>query len=134
MAVNCQCVIPPTHLEVVPKFNDRNRAKQPTGAHLQFSSAQGIEVRRDEEEIRSALDGQEAAPGHVDPDGVPEVLDGSTDRGFELENFFARVKGLLVDDNFQIELVVLDHALHGRQVHPQVVGVEDLDNADVNSG
>jgi len=68
--------------------------------------------------------------------GVLEVLDGSSDGRLELENadvglaLLVAGDGLAVGDDLHLELVVLDHALDGLDVHPDVVGVEVLELLD----
>ena len=68
--------------------------------------------------------------------GVVEVADGSADGRLELDDADVRLALLVgwdrfaVGDDLHAELVVLDHALDGAQVHPDVVGVEVLELLD----
>ena len=61
----------------------------------------------------------------------PEVLDGGTDGGLELDDGFSLGGDLVVDNDLQVQLVVVQNALHRGQLHPHRVGVEDLELVDV---
>lgn len=122
-------------LEVVAEL-DQGSVAEAGRAHLELAVLDGVEIRLDEHEIGARLDGQEAAAGHVDTVGVLEVLDGGADGGLELENRNVRLAllvagdGLAVGNDLELELVVLDDALDGVDVHPDVVGVEVLELLD----
>ena len=92
------------------------------------------------------------SPGHFDTDAVVEALHGCTDGGLQLEDVDAALQGLGVHDHLHVEGLLLKDALDGWnkikdqsmsmspkidkklyctwQVHPQVVGVEDLELLD----
>ena len=136
---------------MISKLNDRRRLKHPRLIEDKLPMLQRVDVALDEEQVRAALDGQEAPARHVDPMRVLEVLDGSTSGGLELDDRLAVVRRLGVDDDVELEALVLHDALESCirregqsgsdqmeleyseltfQVDPQVVGVEDLELAD----
>jgi len=122
-------------LEVVTELDERSRAEA-VGVHHELTVAESVEVRLDKHEVRAGLDGQETATGHVDTVGVVEVTDGGTDGGLELDDAdigLALLVGgdaLSVGNDLHGELVALDDALDGAEVHPDVVGVEVLELLD----
>ena len=122
-------------LEVVAELDERSRAEA-VGVHHELAVAESVEVRLDKHEVRAGLDGQETATGHVDTVGVVEVTDGGTDGGLELDDAdigLALLVGrdaLSVGNDLHGELVALDDALDGAEVHPDVVGVEVLELLD----
>lgn len=65
-----------------------------------------------------------------------EVADGSTDSSLKLDDGNVRLAllvcwdGLLVGNDLHGEFVVLDNALDGLEVHPDVIGVEVLELVD----
>lgn len=61
----------------------------------------------------------------------PKVLDGGTDGGLELDDGFSLGGDLVVDNDLQVQLVIVQNALHRGQLHPHRVGVEDLELVDV---
>ena len=61
----------------------------------------------------------------------PKVLDGGTDSGLELNDGLSLGGDLVVDDDLEVQLVIVQDALHGGQLHPHAVGVEDLELVDV---
>lgn len=122
-------------LEVAAEL-DEGSVAEAGSAHLELAVLEGVEIRLDEHQIRAGLDGQEAAAGHVNTVGVVEVADGGTDSSLELDNGNVRLallvagNGLAVGDNLHLKLVVLDDALDGLEVQPDVVGVEVLELLD----
>lgn len=122
-------------LEVAAELDERSITKA-VGAHLKLAVLQSVEIRLDEHEIGAGLDREETATGHVDTVGVVEVTDGGTNSSLELHNGNVRLAllvagdGLAVGDNLHLELVVLDNALDGAEVEPDVVGVEVLELLD----
>lgn len=122
-------------LEVAAEL-DEGRVAEAGGAHLQLAVLNGVEIRLDEHEVGASLDGQETPTGHVDTVGVVEVADGSTDSGLELDNadvalaLLVTRDGLAVGNDLHLQLIVLNHALDGLNVHPDVVGVEVLELLD----
>lgn len=124
------------HLLEVTTELDQRSITEAGCAHLELAVLDGVEIRLDKHQIRASLDGQEAATGNVDTVGVLEVLDGSTNSGLQLENANVRLAllitgdGLAVGDDLHLELVILDDALDGLDVHPDVVGVEVLELLD----
>lgn len=98
--------------------------------HRQDTVFEVVQARLDEQQIRARLYGQESGSGHVDTGGVLEVLDGGTDSGLQLNDSLTGIRHLVVDNDFQVELVVVNHSLDGLQVDPDVVRVEDLEFLD----
>lgn len=95
---------------------------------------QRVEITGDQEEIGAALHGQEAATRDVDTVCV-EVLDRGTNGGLELDNRLAIISDLIVDDDIKLHprltrIIPRHDVLDRREVHPQVVGVEDLELVD----
>lgn len=122
-------------LEVVAELDEGSRAEA-VGVHHKLAVTESVEVRLDEHEVGASLDGQETATGNVDTVGVVEVTDGGTDSGLELDNadigltLLVGRDALAVGDDLHGELVVLNDALDGAEVHPDVVGVEVLELLD----
>jgi len=122
-------------LEVVAELDERSRAET-VGVHHELTVAKSVEVRLDKHEVGASLDGQETATGHVDTVGVVEVTDGGTDSGLELDDadigltLLVGRDALSVGNDLHAELVALDDALDGAEVHPDVVGVEVLELLD----
>lgn len=122
-------------LEVATQL-DQGSVTEAAGAHLQLTVLEGVQVRLDEEQVRTSLDGQESATGHVDTVSVLEVTNGSTDSSLQLENrnvglaLLVTRNGLAVGDDLHLQLVVLNNTLNGLNVHPDVVGVEVLELLD----
>lgn len=117
-------------LEVVAQLDQRNSVEHALGVDRQLAVVERVEIRGNQEQIRSRFDGQETATGDVDTVGVVEVLDTGTDGSLELDHLLARLSGLVVDNDLQGELTVLDNTLDSLEVDPQVVGVEDLELLD----
>ena len=122
-------------LEVAAELDER-RVAEAARAHLQLAVLDRVQIRLDEHQIRARLDGQEAAARHVDAVRVAEVLDGGADGGLELQDadvglaLLVAGDGLAVGDDLHLELVILNDALNGLEVHPDVVGVEVLELLD----
>ena len=122
-------------LEVGSKL-DHGDTAETVGVHDQLAVLQTVEIRLDQQEIRAGLDGQEATTGNVDTVAVLEMTDGGTHGGLELVDGLVGITllvggdGFLVGDDLHLEFVLLDHALDGTQVHPDVVGVEVLELLD----
>jgi hypothetical protein len=76
------------------------------------------------------LDGKEASTRDVDTMSSLEVPDCCTDGGFQLQNpqialaLFIGGNGFLVGNDFHLEFVIIDDALDGLQIKPDVVCVE----------
>lgn len=122
-------------LEVVSKLDQRG-GTEAVGVHHELAVAEGVEVRLDQHEVGASLHGQEATAWDVDTVGVREVTDGGTDSGLELDDadigltLLVGGDALAVGNDFHGELVVLNNALDGTEVHPDVVGVEVLELLD----
>jgi hypothetical protein len=122
-------------LEVTTKL-DEGSVTEAGGAHLKLTVLQCVEIRLDEHKVRAGLDRQESSTGNVDTVGVVEVTDGSTDSGLKLDNgdiglsLLVTGNGLAVGDNLHLKLIVLNNALDGLEVKPDVVGVEVLELLD----
>lgn len=125
-------------LEVADLFEvtaqlDEGGAAEPARVHYERAVLNVVQIALDQEQVRARLHRQEPRPGDVDAAGVLEVANGGTDRGLELQNVqvhAAVLDGLGVGDDLHLELVVVDEALHGLEVDPQVVGVEVLELLD----
>ena len=117
-------------LERVAELHHRGLVEHAARVHHQLAVLQPVQVARDEEQVRAALDGQEARTGHVHTLGTAEVLDSSTHGGLKLNDRLAVVKRLVVGDDLEIQLVVLKHTLDGLEVQPEVVRVENLELLD----
>jgi hypothetical protein len=122
-------------LEVTAELDQRS-GTETVRVHDQLAVLERVKVRLDEHQVGTRLDGKETTAGHVDTVGVVEVADGGTDGRLELDNAdigLALLVGgnrLAVGNNLHGELVVLDNALDGAEVHPDVVGVEVLELLD----
>ena len=122
-------------LEVTTELDEGSGAEA-VGVHDELTVLEGVEVRLDEHQVGAGLDGKETTAGDVDTVCVVEVADGGTDGGLELDDAdigFALLVGgdrLAIGDDLHGELVVLDDALDGAEVHPDVVGVEVLELLD----
>ncbi len=122
-------------LEVIAKFDERSRAET-VWVDLELTMLQRVQIRLDEHQVRAGLDWQETSPGNIDTVGVLEMTDSSSDSGLKLNNrdirlsFLIGWNGLVVRDDFHLELVVLDNTLNSLDVQPDVVGVEVLELLD----
>ena len=122
-------------LEVAAELDQRS-VSEAGGAHLQLAVLKGVQIGLDEHKVGAGLNGQETATGNVDTVGVVEVTNGSTDGGLELNDgniglaLLVARDGLAVGDNLHLELVVLNNALDGVEVEPDVVSVEVLELLD----
>ncbi|RUS14536.1 hypothetical protein BC938DRAFT_477312 [Jimgerdemannia flammicorona] len=117
-------------LEMIAELDERDGVEHAFRIHDKLAMVERIQIRGHEEQIRGGLDGQEAGPGHVDSVRALKVLDSSADGGLELQNLFARVGGLIVDDDLKIHSGFVENAFNGAQVDPQVVGVKNLELLD----
>lgn len=114
-------------LECVSELNDGGLREHAARVHDQLSVLERVKIRSDEQKIGAALDGKETRSWNVDTLGATEVLDGGTDGSLELNNSLAALESLVVDNDLEVKLLVLENALDGTEVEPQVVGVEDLE-------
>lgn len=62
---------------------------------------------------------------------ILEVLDGSSGSSLELDNGLAVIIHLGIDDDLEFHAFVEHYALERLEIDPQVVGVEDLELADL---
>ena len=67
------------------------------------------------------------SPRYIDAASVFEALHGGTDGRFKLDDSNPTLQGLGVDDDLHVQSVGLYEPLDGVQVHPEVVGVEDVE-------
>lgn len=115
---------------------DHGHTAEAVGVHHELAVLEAVQVGLDQQEIRAGLDGQETTTRHVDTVAVGKVTDGRSDGSLELVDGLVGLtllvggNGLLVGDDFHLELVLLDNPLDGAQVHPDVVGVEVLELLD----
>lgn len=64
-----------------------------------------------QKKIGRALDRQESASGYIDTMCALEVLDSSSDGSLKLNDSFARICGLVVDNDFKIHAFSFHDAL-----------------------
>lgn len=110
------------------------RAAKSQRAQLQLAAVHRVQVRLDQQQIGRGLDGQEAASGHIDTVRIAKVSDCGADGSLQLDDIKVHTRlggeGLDVGDNLHAQFIVLNHALDGLEVDPQVVGVEVLELLD----
>ena len=63
-------------------------------------------------------------------DGSFETFHGGADGSLQLDDIDAVVQRLRIDDDLHVERLVLDDSLDRTQLHPQIVGVEELERLD----
>lgn len=68
-------------------------------------------IHSHQQKIGRAFDRQESASGYIDTMSALEVLDSSSDSSLKLNNSFARVCGLVVDDDFKVHAFSFHDAL-----------------------
>ena len=73
-------------LEVVAKLDNGCRPEHPLLVNDELTVLQRVDVALDQQQIRAALHGQEAAARHVDTVAVLEVPDRGSGSGLELIN------------------------------------------------
>lgn len=117
-------------LEVIAELNDGGLSKHAVRVHDKLAMLQRVEIAGDQKQIGAALYGQETATRDVDTMGTLEVLDRSTNSSLELDNRLAIISDLVVDDDIELHLARVHNALDRGKIHPQVVGVEDLELVD----
>lgn len=122
-------------LEIRAQLDERCRSEA-VGVHDELAVLERVEIRLDQHQIGRRLDRQEPTARHIDAVGVVEMADGSADCGLELDDrqvglaLLVGGDGLVVGDDFHRKLIVLNDALDGTEVHPDVVGVEVLELLD----
>ena len=134
-------------LEVVAELDDRRRLEHALGVDDELPMLKRVDVTLDEEQVRAALDGQEAATGDIDTVCVVKVLDGVTGGGLKLNDSLPVIGRLRVYDDVELHALTLHDPLErcrtnsvdAQPVHndvltskvdPQVVRVEDLELAN----
>ena len=73
-------------LEVVTELDDRSSLEHPLLVNDELTVLERVDVTLDQQQIRAALHGQEAAARHVDTVAVLEVPDRCSGSGLELIN------------------------------------------------
>lgn len=68
----------------------------PPGAHGERARVQAVQVGHDQQQVGGGLDGQEAAAGDVDAQGVVEGLDGRAHRRLQLDDILASIQRLRI--------------------------------------
>lgn len=68
-------------LEVVAELDNGGLTKLTVGVHDKLAMLERVQVAGDQQEIRAALDWQEAATGNIDTVSSLEVLDGGANGG-----------------------------------------------------
>lgn len=114
-------------LEVITQLDKRDVAEHTVRVDHETTVDKRVQVGGNQEQVRSRLDRQEASSGHIDTMGILEMLDGSTDSSFELDDLLALRSSLIVDNNFQVHSLFVHDTLDSLQVNPQVVGIENLE-------
>ena len=66
----------------------------PPAAHGQRAGVQAVQVGHDQQQVGRGLDGQEAAPRHVDAHGVVKALDGRPYGGLQLDHVLPALQRL----------------------------------------
>ena len=134
-------------LEVVAELDDRRGLKHALRVDRELAVLKRVNVTLDEEQVRAALDGQEAATGDIDTVCVVKVLDGVTGGGLKLNDSLPVIGRLRVYDDVELHALTLHDPLErcrtnsvdAQPVHndvltskvdPQVVRVEDLELAN----
>lgn len=84
---------------MVTQLNNRSCLEHSVLVDDQLTMAERVDVAFDQEEIRAALDGQEALARYIDAVSILEVLDGSTGGSLKLNDSMAVISGLGIDDN-----------------------------------
>ena len=89
--------------KVVAEFDKRHGSKLSRRIGDEFTVMQTVQIRGDQEKIRSALDRQESISRYIDTVSIVEMLDGSTNGSLKLNDLFTRLSGLVVNNNFEIQ-------------------------------
>jgi uncharacterized protein YciU (UPF0263 family) len=76
--------------EMIPQLDNGRALEHAFGVHVKLSVVQVVKVGGNEEQVRRALDWQEATARDVESLSVAEVLDSGTNSGFKLDDLFAR--------------------------------------------
>ena len=100
-------------LEVVAELDDGRRLEHALRIDDELPVLERVDVALDEQQVRAALDGQEAATGHVDAVRIVEVLDRVTGSGLELDDGLTVIGRLGVDDDVELHAIVLHDTLEG---------------------
>lgn len=128
-------------LKRVSELHNGCGLEDPVGVHDKRAVLERVEVRRDEEQVRARLDGQEPVSGDVDALCVAEVLDSCADGGLELDDGLAVVGDLVVDtergrkrlDGVGGEIRVEGTRRDEHDLHRELLLFHDsLDGLDVN--
>lgn len=64
-------------------------------AHGERARLQAVQVGHDQQQVGGGLDGQEAAAGYVDAQGVVEALDGGADCCLQLDDVLPTIQRLV---------------------------------------
>lgn len=98
-------------LEVVAQLDDGSCLKHPVLIDDELTVLKRVDVALDEQQIGTALDGQEAATRDIDAVAVLEMLDGSASGGLKLNDCLAVIGLLGVDDDLELHAVVVHDTL-----------------------
>lgn len=96
---------------MVTELNDGCTLEHPLLIDDELTVLKRVYVTLDKQQVGAALDGEEATTGNVDTMGVLEVLDSSTGSGLELDDGFAIVGLLGVDDDLELHALGVHDAL-----------------------
>lgn len=94
---------------------------------LELAVLDSIEVRLDEQKVGACLHRKETATRHVDTVSIAEVANSRTNSSLKLQDRdigITLLDSLAVGDDLKLEFVVLDDALDGLEVEPNVVRIE----------
>lgn len=136
-------------LEMITELDNRSGVEHSLLVKNELTMLKRVDIRFDQKEIRTRLDGQETCTRDVDTMCIPEMLDSSSSSSLKLytssqsaflngpenndvylNNSLTIIGSLGVNDDIKIHSLGIHDALQSLQVDPQVVGVEDLELAD----
>lgn len=113
---------------MIPKLDDGSALEHPRGVEQELAMFKRVDVTLDQQQIRAALDWQEARTRNVDTVGIVEVLDRGSGSSLELQQMLsdqtmkrvdcadlndslAVLVDLRVDDDFELHLLGLHDPL-----------------------
>ena len=91
-----------THLlEVIAQLDHRGRLEHPVLIDDELTMLERVDIALNQQQVGTALDGQETATRHVDPVCIPEMLDCRARSSLELYDRLPVVVHLGVDDDLK---------------------------------
>lgn len=112
---------------IVAELHQRRGWEHALRRHDQRSVLQTVEIRHHQQQVGRLLHRQEARSRHVDSDGVLEAFHRGTDGSLQLDHSQSILQSLIVHNDFHVHPLLVQHALDGVQLRPNVVGVEELE-------